>query len=80
VRLRCATRWLHLSALVLMTILARPAIAQSFEAALSPGNVIEGHAKVEGDCQKCHVRFDRAAQDGLCLDCHKEVGRDFMVV
>ena len=28
------------------------------------------------ECANCHVKFDRAAQDGLCLDCHKEVGAD----
>ena len=53
-----------------------PALAQSLEAALSPGKVIEGHARDEADCRKCHVRFDRAAQDRLCVDCHKEVGQD----
>src|SRR5207244_3379948 len=24
----------------------------------------------------CHVRFRKAAQDKLCLDCHKEVAKD----
>ncbi len=41
-----------------------------------PGKVIAGHAKYERDCANCHVRFDKAAQDALCLDCHKEVGTD----
>lgn len=41
-----------------------------------PGPVIEGHAKLEVECRNCHVRFNRAAQSGLCLDCHKEVARD----
>ena len=50
--------------------------AQSLESVLSPGKVIEGHAKVEDDCKACHVRFDRAAQDRLCMDCHKDVGQD----
>ena len=39
-----------------------------------PGKVIQGHAKWEDDCTACHVRFDRAAQDRLCMDCHKDVG------
>ena len=50
--------------------------AQSLEGVLMPGPVIEGHAKVEGECRKCHVPFDRTAQDRLCRDCHKEVDAD----
>ena len=41
-----------------------------------PGPVIQGHADLEGACQNCHVRFDRAAQPRLCLDCHKPVALD----
>ena len=55
---------------------AGPARAQNFETAVMPGKVIEGHAKVESDCRQCHIRFDRAAQPRLCLDCHKEVAGD----
>lgn len=50
--------------------------AQSLESVLRPGDVIAGHAKWEDDCAACHVRFDRAAQDGRCTDCHKDVGAD----
>lgn len=50
--------------------------AQGLESALSPGPLIRGHAKVEDKCASCHVRFDRAAQDALCLDCHKDVAAD----
>ena len=53
-----------------------PASAQNIESVLRPGDVIQGHARWEDDCSKCHVRFDRAAQDRLCMDCHKDVGRD----
>ncbi len=52
------------------------AVAQGLESALSPGPLARAHAKLEGDCKSCHVRFDRAAQDGLCAACHKEVGQD----
>lgn len=52
------------------------ASAQSLESAIMPGKVIAGHAKWEQDCSACHVRFDRAAQPTLCLDCHKEVAAD----
>jgi hypothetical protein len=41
-----------------------------------PGKVIEGHAKYEQECDKCHKRFDKAGQTGLCLDCHKETAAD----
>ncbi len=72
------TGWLlrSLAALVLMLGAALPADAQSLESALSPGPLIRDHAKAEGECKNCHVRFDRAAQDGLCVACHKEVGTD----
>lgn len=50
--------------------------AQSLESVLAPGDLIQGHAKWEGECKQCHVKFDRPAQSGLCADCHKEVGAD----
>ncbi|MGZ9032448.1 MAG: cytochrome c3 family protein, partial [Burkholderiaceae bacterium] len=52
------------------------ATAQSLEGVLMPGPVIQGHAKYENECRKCHVPFDRPAQDALCRDCHKEIGAD----
>jgi hypothetical protein len=55
--------------------LAAPARAQ-LEGALMPGKVIAGHAKLEDECKNCHVRFDKRAQDRLCLDCHKPVAAD----
>ncbi len=41
-----------------------------------PGQVIQGHAKWEDDCAKCHKRFDKTAQSRLCLDCHKVIRQD----
>jgi hypothetical protein len=67
-----ACAWL--AAVLVLTAL--PAQAQSIESALSPGPLVQGHAKVEGDCKACHVRFDRAGQDRQCVVCHKEVGQD----
>lgn len=46
------------------------------EIALMPGEVIQGHAKLEAECKECHVRFHKEAQTGLCEDCHKEVKAD----
>ncbi len=49
---------------------------QGLEALVMPGKVIEGHAKIEAQCENCHKRFDKAAQNRLCLDCHKDVATD----
>ena len=62
--------------LLLACLFGMPAQADSLESVLSPGPVIQGHAKVETDCKQCHTRFNKAAQKGLCLDCHKEVAGD----
>lgn len=59
-----------------LTSAGAPASAQSLESVLRPGDVIAGHAKWEDECSQCHVRFDRAAQDRLCMACHKDVGQD----
>lgn len=60
----------------LAAVFATAAPAQSIEDVLMPGKVIAGHAKYEQECANCHVKFNKAAQDGLCLDCHKDVARD----
>ncbi len=43
---------------------------------LMPGDVIKGHAKDEEKCELCHKKFDKKAQNRLCMDCHKDVGKD----
>ncbi len=60
----------------LLLALAAPVLAQSIESVLSPGKLIQGHAKWDEDCKACHVKFDRAAQVRLCMDCHKDIGGD----
>lgn len=62
--------------LALSLTLQGVARADTVESVLSPGKLIHGHADIEGDCAQCHVRFNRAAQTGRCLDCHKDVARD----
>ncbi len=57
-------------------VLVSTAWADTVETAVMPGRVIEGHAKWEEDCAKCHKRFNKAAQTHLCQDCHKEVRKD----
>ncbi|MFA6903873.1 MAG: cytochrome C [Gallionellaceae bacterium] len=68
-----------LLALVLAALMLSLSItvhADSIGDILSPGKVIEGHAKVESDCNKCHKKFDKAAQNKLCKDCHKDIAKD----
>ncbi|MDP2759012.1 MAG: cytochrome c3 family protein, partial [Sideroxyarcus sp.] len=43
---------------------------------LMPGDVIKGHVKEEANCEVCHKKFDKKAQSKLCMDCHKDVGKD----
>lgn len=50
--------------------------AQTLESVLSPGAVIQGHAKYENECKTCHVRFNPAGQDAQCMSCHKDVAQD----
>jgi len=65
--------WLTLLCGVCLSTGAR---AQGIESIVSPGKLIQAHAKVDDECKNCHMKFDRKAQDGLCMDCHKEVGAD----
>jgi len=68
--------YIHLLLLSTLMLMAAPAWADNVETALMPGQVIEGHAKWEEDCTKCHKRFDKAAQNTLCQDCHKDIRKD----
>jgi hypothetical protein len=52
------------------------ASADKIEAMMSPGVLIEGHAKAESKCENCHAPFKKDRQDGLCIACHKEAGRE----
>ena len=68
--------YLPIGLLGALMLMAAPAWADNVETALMPGQVIEGHAKWEEDCTKCHKRFDKAAQNTLCQDCHKDIRKD----
>jgi hypothetical protein len=52
------------------------AAAVDLEKLVMPGELITGHAKLEGDCESCHVAFSRDQQRGLCLDCHEDIAAD----
>ena len=51
-------------------------IAGTLERVVMPGDVIEGHAKYENECKRCHRLFSKEAQKKLCLECHKKVSSD----
>lgn len=65
-------RWLFLA----ISLLVMTAHGQSLESALMPGPVIRDHTDAEHECKQCHIRGDRSAQPGLCLECHKPVATD----
>lgn len=46
------------------------------ERLVTPGDLAHGHAKLEGHCETCHAAFDKSAQNGQCLSCHKGIARD----
>jgi hypothetical protein len=71
-----ARRLLRAAARLALGLVPAFVAAQSLEQALMPGELIRGHAKYEADCRNCHIPFDRARQDQLCADCHKDVGAD----
>ena len=81
--MRCPQLFRHLARaflpstmFVLASLAPLTASSQGIESVMSPGQVIQGHAKLEGECKECHVKFDRKAQSTLCAACHKEVGAD----
>lgn len=55
---------------------AVPLQAASIETLLMPGKVIQGHAKYETQCSRCHDRLGNKKQNTLCLDCHEKVKED----
>lgn len=63
---------------VLMALVGYSQAQRLIERLVVPGPVVEGHAKVESQCEKCHEPFSRATQSNLCLDCHKEIAADRM--
>lgn len=65
----------YLFVLLLVLLAAAPASA-NFESLLMPGEVIEGHAEYEQQCERCHAKFSKTDQNTLCLDCHDKVAVD----
>ena len=63
---------------LLLSLTANWVQADNLETAIMPGQVIQGHAKYEEKCDSCHKRFEKSAQNKLCMDCHKDVGKDVL--
>ena len=59
-----------------MLLLPGQVLALDLEMLFSPGELISGHAKLEGDCKNCHVRGRDTTQNRLCLDCHEKIDDD----
>jgi hypothetical protein len=73
----CIDALCRLASLIALVVpLTAAAQVSDVEKALMPGAVITGHAKYEQQCEKCHKKFDKAAQNQLCLDCHKDTATD----
>ena len=69
-------QFLRLMMILGMLVCSSGSWSQGLESIVAPGKLIQAHVKWEDDCKKCHVKFDRQAQSGLCMECHKEVGAD----
>ena len=61
---------------VLLAIPATSIQAFEFEILFLPGDVVEGHKKLEQECRNCHVRLRDTFQRQLCLDCHEQIEED----
>ena len=48
------------------------------EMLITPGPLSAAHADLAGQCEKCHQEFFQEKQDGLCVDCHKEIDIDLL--
>jgi hypothetical protein len=69
--------WIGLFAFIGLIIAAQMAPAQGImERLITPGPLSNAHAKLEANCNACHVSFSREAQNGKCLACHKGIAGD----
>jgi len=60
-----------------VALLGAPASrAVDLESLVSPGPLSAIHAREAKECGACHTRFDRGAQNPLCLECHEDVEKD----
>ena len=57
---------------IVFSLAGSTAAANTIERMVMPGPVIEGHAKYENECSRCHRLFSKTAQKGLCLGVSQE--------
>jgi hypothetical protein len=62
--------------LLVLLLFTHSAFALDLEQLFSPGDLIIGHEKAQGDCKNCHVRGRDMSRNSLCLDCHEKVAED----
>lgn len=62
--------------MLLVTLLPLGAEAVNIETFVMPGKVVQGHAKYEETCDKCHEAFSKKSQRRLCLECHETIAAD----
>ncbi len=65
-----------MAGLMLLLFFSPAMHADSLNDILSPGDLVNDHAKYDKECFQCHKKFDKGAQSGLCKECHKEIARD----
>jgi len=72
-------RTLAVILIIMTTFLFIPEKATAqLETLVMPGEVIEGHAEIEADCDSCHASFARDKQRALCMDCHEKIAEDVL--
>jgi hypothetical protein len=59
-----------------MALTPAATMAVDVERFLMPGPLIQGHAKFEAECARCHEAFRKGVQRTLCLNCHKDIAAD----
>lgn len=71
--------WASVVGIALSAMLCNEALAQNaIEKLVAPGELSRLHEKAETICKSCHSSFNKSAQNGLCLECHKDVGSDIV--
>ena len=74
--LSISSTWLAIATVLVLLCLGSSSHALEIEKLVMPGDVIQGHAKFEADCDACHKSFSREHQNALCGDCHEPVAAD----
>ncbi|KRT55248.1 Cytochrome c3 [endosymbiont of Ridgeia piscesae] len=57
--------------ILLLIVLTEPVMAGGvLDSLIMPGEVIQGHARFEQQCEQCHEKLKKAEQNSRCLACH----------